>query len=154
MISALLAKVGYSQYITTRGSSNIRAKVLQNGLVDKIATLWHFNLCSFLFCLYSLLILNHFLSQRVTVMYNLRMPKNQDDTIISLNLHAAMKYIKRNQLIRCLLVSTVGLVISGCVTKTKSVENLLNQPATEISVFHQSKKYEKAGLTVGALPVC
>jgi hypothetical protein len=76
------------------------------------------------------------------------MRKNQDDTIISLNLRAAMKYIKKNQLILFLLVSTVGLVISGCATKTKSVENLLNQPATEISVFHQSRKYEKAGLTV------
>jgi len=59
-----------------------------------------------------------------------------------------MKYINKNQLILFVLISTVGLVISGCATKTKSVENLLNQPATEISVFHQSRKYEKAGLTV------
>ncbi len=81
-------------------------------------------------------------------MCNLRMRKNQDDTIISLNLRAAMKYINKNQLILFVLISTVGLVISGCATKTKSVENLLNQPATEISVFHQSRKYEKAGLTV------
>jgi hypothetical protein len=59
-----------------------------------------------------------------------------------------MKYIKKNQLILCLLVSSAGLVISGCATKTKSVENLINQPATEISIFHQSRKYERAGLTV------
>jgi len=65
-------------------------------------------------------------------MCNLRMRKNQDDTIISLNLRAAMKYINKNQLILFVLISTVGLVISGCATKTKSVENLLNQPATEI----------------------
>ena len=81
-------------------------------------------------------------------MYNVRMRKCQDDTIISLNLRAAMKYITKNQLILFLLISTVGLGISGCATKTKSVENLLNQPATEISVFHQSRKYKKAGLTV------
>ena len=81
-------------------------------------------------------------------MYNERIRKNQDDTIIGLNLRAAMKYIKNNQLILFLLVSTAGFLISGCATKTKSFENLLNQPATEISVFHQSRKYEKAGLTV------
>ena len=59
-----------------------------------------------------------------------------------------MNYIKKNQLILFLLICTVGLVISGCATNTKSVENLLSQPATEISVFHQSRKYEKAGITV------
>jgi len=59
-----------------------------------------------------------------------------------------MKLIKNNQLILLLLVSAVSLVISGCVTETKSIENLLNQPTTEISVFNQSRKYEKAGLTV------
>ena len=81
-------------------------------------------------------------------MYNVRIRKNQVDTIISLNLRAGMKYIKKNQLILFLLVSTAGLVISGCATKTKSVENLLNQPTAEISVFHQSRKYVKAGITV------
>jgi isopenicillin-N N-acyltransferase-like protein len=59
-----------------------------------------------------------------------------------------MKSVKKDQLIIFLLVSTIGFVLSGCATNTKSVENLLSQPATEISVFHQSRKYEKAGLTV------
>ena len=79
-------------------------------------------------------------------MYNERMRRNQDDTLVSLNLRAAMKYFKKNRLILFLLVSTVSPVIFGCATKTKSVENLINQPATEISIFHQSRKYEKAGL--------
>jgi hypothetical protein len=81
-------------------------------------------------------------------MYNERMRRNQDDTLVSLNLRAAMKYFKMNRLILFLLVSTVSPVIFGCATKTKSVDNLINQPATEISIFHQSRKYEKAGLTV------
>ena len=59
-----------------------------------------------------------------------------------------MKSIKKNQLIIFLLISTIGFVLSGCATNTNNVENLLSQPATEISVFHQSRKYEKAGLTV------
>ena len=59
-----------------------------------------------------------------------------------------MKSIKKNQLIIFLLISTIGFVLSGCSTNTNNVENLLSQPATEISVFHQSRKYEKAGLTV------
>ena len=59
-----------------------------------------------------------------------------------------MKYIKKNHLIIFLLVSTVSLVIFGCAYKTKSVENLINRPATEISVFNQSRKYVKAGITV------
>ena len=67
---------------------------------------------------------------------------------IGLNLRAAMKYMRKNPLIIFLLVSTATLLISGCATKTKSVENLLNQPTTEISVFHQSRKYVKAGITV------
>jgi len=67
---------------------------------------------------------------------------------IGLNVRAAMKYMRKNPLIIFLLVSTATLFISGCATKTKSVENLLNQPTTEISVFHQSRKYVKAGITV------
>ncbi len=67
---------------------------------------------------------------------------------IGLNVRAAMKYMRKNPLIIFLLVSTATLLISGCATKTKSVENLLNQPTTEISVFHQSRKYVKAGITV------
>lgn len=59
-----------------------------------------------------------------------------------------MKSVKKDQLILFLLVSTIGFVLSGCATNTKSVENLFSQPATEISVFHQSRKYEKAGITV------
>ena len=59
-----------------------------------------------------------------------------------------MKFIKKNRLLIFLLVSTIGFVLSGCATNTKSVENLLSQPATEISIFHQSRKYEKAGLAV------